>query len=816
MNLTDLNPAQRAAVEAGDGPVLILAGAGSGKTRVLTSRVAWLLEQRKAKPWEILALTFTNKAAKEMKERIGQLVGGGVGDMWVGTFHSIFARILRREAQFIGYGRNFTIYDADDQLKLVQDCMERLSLKSGQINPKRARSAISSAKNALQDPETFAAADSGFIHERISEIYREYSLQLRQANAMDFDDLLLKPIDLFRQHPDRLELYQDRFVYVLIDEYQDTNKAQFEVTRLLTGKRRNICVVGDDDQSIYGWRGADLGNILDFEKTWPHTQIFKLEQNYRSTETILEAAHAVVSRNASRHAKKLWTDKGRGDPIPVLVGEDETMEAALVCRRIVEHREQGGACRDVAVLYRTNAQSRALEEAFMRHGLRYQIVGGTRFYERREIKDLLAYLRLLVNPLDMVSLLRVVNTPRRGIGDASLHQARGIYARAGYSFLEGAALPELTAGLARGASARLADFARLIADMTALMESGKPTEVLELLLEQTRYLEHLEAEGPEGKPRVENVRELQTALHAYEENSELGLPGFLEEVALVADVDAWDDKEDHVTLMTVHSAKGLEFPVVFVTGLEEGLFPLAGPLDEPGQLEEERRLFYVAATRAMRRLYLCHARVRRRYGQAGGALPSSFLDLIPEGLLDRSAAGRLLGASGRSSWRARQGEWGGEVIVRPLGRSEVPGVSAVPAWQRSPQPGAPPPAAHPGFAGGELELEPGEARPRAAAQASPGRSARPKLGPDRERDALLNQYSPFRKALPVRDPSSQLAEIADPADLYPGATVLHETLGRGVVVHQTGFGGEMRISVRFESVGMKKLIARLARLRLIG
>jgi DNA helicase-2/ATP-dependent DNA helicase PcrA len=808
MNLDGLNPAQQDAVRATAGPVLILAGAGSGKTRVLTHRIAWLLEQRQARPWEILALTFTNKAAKEMAERISALVGGSVRDMWVGTFHSLFARMLRREAEHLGYGRNFTIYDTDDQLKIVHDCMERLSLKSSQLNPKRVRAAISSAKNAMLDPEAFTASDSGFVHERLADIYRDYAIQLRQANAMDFDDLLLKPIDLFRAHPDRLAVYQERFRYVLIDEYQDTNQAQFEVARLLAQAHNNICVVGDDDQSIYGWRGADLRNILDFETTWPGAQVFKLEQNYRSTETILEAAHAVVSRNQGRHPKKLWTQNGRGEPIPMLVGEDESLEAALVCRRILEHREQGGALRDVALLYRTNAQSRALEEAFMRHGLRYQIVGGTRFYERREIKDLLAYLRLLANPLDTVSLLRVINTPRRGIGDATVAQARALFQRAGLNFLEGVQRPELLAELGRGAPQRLAEFGKLIGDLTELATAGKPTEVLELLLEQTRYIEHLEAEGMEGKPRIENVRELQAALQHYEENSELGLAGFLEEVALVSDVDGWDDKEDHVTLMTVHSAKGLEFPVVFVTGLEEGLFPLAGALDDPAQLEEERRLFYVACTRAMRRLFLCYARVRRRYGQAGGAMPSSFLDIIPEDLVDRSAAGRLLGGGLRGGYREAQSSWdeGGKQAGRGMRRYDAEAASQ---WKPAVRVANPAPPPRPGFAGGELELDPEHTPP-------PARSGKPaKLGADRERDALLNQYSPFRKAEPVRDPSSQLAEIADPSDLYPGAVVLHETLGKGVVIHLTGFGGETRVSVRFESVGVKKLIARMAKLRLV-
>jgi len=633
VDLSTLNPAQRAAVECTEGAVLILAGAGSGKTRVLTTRVAWLLERGLAKPWQVLALTFTNKAAREMKERIGRLVGLGVDEMWVGTFHSVFARVLRREADFLGYARNFTIYDADDQLKLVKACMDRLQVSVNQLNPKRARAAISSAKNAMQGPEEFAALDSGFVHERLVEIYREYARRLREANAMDFDDLLVKPIELFERHPERLEVYRQRFRYVLIDEYQDTNRAQFEATRQLAGGHGNLCVVGDDDQSIYGWRGADISNILDFEQAWPGARIFKLEQNYRSTETILDAAHAVVSRNESRKPKKLWTDNGKGDPVRLLAAEDDAMEAAQVCRLVVAHREAGGSYRDCAVLYRTNAQSRALEDAFRRSGVRYQIVGGLRFYERREVKDVLAYLHLLVNPLDEIGLLRVLNYPRRGIGDASIQALQAAAAQARVPL--GELLPHAggVPGVSKSALPRIAEFHEQLERGRGRLEHEKASAVLADLLEAIHLFEALEGEGPEGVPRMENVRELQAALEDYEENSELGLAGFLEEVALVADVDSWDDREDHVTLMTVHSAKGLEFPLVFVTGLEEGLFPLAKAMESEHELEEERRLFYVGITRARRKLFLSYARMRRRFGDML-SIKSRFLDEVPSELVD--------------------------------------------------------------------------------------------------------------------------------------------------------------------------------------
>ncbi len=803
MDISQLNDAQQGAVRETEGAVLILAGAGSGKTRVLTNRIAWILAEGRAKPWQILALTFTNKAAREMKERIGHLVQAGLSDMWVGTFHSIFARILRREAEFIGYGRNFTIYDSDDQLKLIKDCMDRLQLKSGQLNPKRIRSNISAAKNAMLDPEAFLAQDSGFIHEQIAEVYREYAIQLKQANAMDFDDLLIRPIELFQQHPGRLEIYRDRFRYILIDEYQDTNRAQFEVTRLLAAPRNNICVVGDDDQSIYGWRGADISNILDFEESWPDVKVFKLEQNYRSTETILNAAHSVVSRNETRKPKKLWTRNGKGERIPILRGEDEGMEAALVCSRIRKHVEAGGTFKQCAILYRTNAQSRALEEACMRNGIRYQIVGGTRFYERREIKDLLAYLRMLVNPSDLMSLLRVINVPRRGIGGVTVDRLRLLAAQRSCTLEEALRIAGQAEGLGAAVAKRVTDFGAMLKRYRDTVDEKKPSELLEELIEEIGFIESLEAEGLEGVPRIENVRELQGAIQHYEENSELGLAGFLQEVALVSDVDGWNDQDDHVTMMTIHSAKGLEFPVVFVTGLEEGLFPLAGAMDDPSELEEERRLFYVAATRAMKHLYLCHADMRRRYGQAGGSIPSSFLDMIHPELLDRPRQESRLSMGGHFKDVIAGLDRGGfRPSVRP-GRDTNQRRGRVDRPQQA------------GFSGGELELDP----PAPSFNPKPRQGKPPKRESyeDKQRSALRDQYSPFRGGgMPDYENESQLPDLAQPTDLRPGTTVMHGKYGRGVVIHTVGFGGEMRVSVRFDSVGVKKMVARMAKLRLVG
>jgi DNA helicase II / ATP-dependent DNA helicase PcrA len=796
LDLSTLNPVQRQAVETTDGAVLILAGAGSGKTRVLTHRVAWMVSQGITRPWNILALTFTNKAAKEMKSRIQHLVGESVSDIWVGTFHSIFARILRQEADFIGYARNYTIYDSDDQLKLVKQCMDNLQISTNQINPRRIRTAISTAKNSMLDPDQFLAFDSGFVHEQIAEVYREYERRLREANSMDFDDLLLKPIELFKNHPERLAAYQHRFSHILIDEYQDTNKAQYEVSRMLAQTHGNLCVVGDDDQSIYGWRGADISNILDFEEHWSKAKVFKLEQNYRSTQIILEAAHSIVSHNESRKEKKLWTDNGRGDKISLLVGEDDKMEAAQISQNILEHVEKKGEFKDFAVLYRTNSQSRVIEDAFRRNNIRYQIVGGVRFYERREVKDLLAYLHFIANPKDTVALHRIVNYPRRGIGTASLKSLQAHAHVNRISVIDAIIISGSVPGVSRGASVKMMAFAEMIELYRLRMVDESPADVVDDLVNEIKLMETLEAEGPEGIPRMENVRELQDALTDYCENSELGLEGFLQEVALVADVDKWEDQEDQVTMMTVHSAKGLEFNQVFVTGLEDGLFPLAGVFDDTESMEEERRLFYVAATRARRKLFLTYANFRRRFGRTGGGLPSSFLELIPREILHSDAhLAASIFSKEETDFHDRVQRIRQDIGNRNRKQGYADNAGGTPQQSEAAR---------------QLAANPLPVVPQ-------GQQSRGKF--KSQTDAMMNKYSPFRSAgkQPAVDLSdSQEAEISDPADIYVSATVLHHKYGQGTVIHTVGFGGDMRVSVRFNSVGVKKMVARLAKLRVLG
>ena len=797
MDLTTLNPVQREAVQAVDGPVLILAGAGSGKTRVLTQRIAWLLDQGYCRPWQVLALTFTNKAAREMKERIAALVGQAVDEMWVGTFHSLFARILRREADLLGYDRQFSIYDSDDQLKLIKQCMEHLELSTNRVNPKGTRARISDAKNAMLDPDAFEAMDSGFVHEQLVSVYREYNRRLKQANAMDFDDLLLRPIDLFRQHPDRLSFYQNRFRYILIDEYQDTNAAQFEVTRLLASDHGNLCVVGDDDQSIYGWRGADIGNILGFEEHWPAARVFKLEQNYRSTETILNAAHAVVSQNEGRKDKKLWTDNGKGDPITLLAGDDEKGEAALVLQEVRKGMQKGRALSEYAVLYRTNAQSRALEEAFRRNAMRYQIVGGTRFYERREVKDVLAYLHLLTNPDDTISLTRVVNYPRRGIGDTSFKRLLTYAYQRRMNVTQLLSGADGVEGIGPKVARALESFSGLLSGLRQRLAGGEAViDVFDDLLEQIKLEEALLLEGPEGKDRLENVRELRSSLADYCENSDLGLPGFLEEVALVSDIDSWDDSGDHVTLMTAHAAKGLEFNTVFVTGLEEGLFPLGNSWENPDGLEEERRLFYVACTRARKELYLCHASWRRRFGGSGQpGVCSSFVDLIPEDLIEHGGSlqgGFFTGGRNRVSAAESQRDASSRDTNRRRRSADSQGLFA------------------------------GERKPRRTGsdQGPPPMRVGPKPVDTplrRSQEQLLNKYSPFRSGASGSvdyEGLSQEPEISDPDDIGIGSLVLHSKYGQGKVINRTGFGAETRFTVRFDSVGVKKMVAKFAKLRL--
>ena len=635
--LRDLNPAQRQAVTHDGGPLLIVAGAGSGKTRVLTHRIAHLIRARKVNPFSILAITFTNKAAGEMKERVGQLVGERLGGaMWVMTFHSACVRILRREGVRLGYKSTFTIYDDSDSERLIAYCLRDLDIDAKRFTPRTIKAAIGRAKDEMVDEEMFAARADNFFDKQVADVYQAYQARLRQAQAMDFDDLILNVVHLFRLFPDALAAYQDRFQHVMIDEFQDTNGAQFELARLLAQRDRNICVVGDADQSVYAFRGADFRNVLRFEDEFPDARVIVLEQNYRSTQTILDAANAVIDRNMMRKPKNLWSDQGAGVPITRFHAESEQDEAMYVARAIEQLREEDeGKYGDIAIFYRTNAQSRAIEEVFTRYGVPYRVIGSLRFYDRKEIKDAMAYLRLSINPSDEVSLKRVINTPKRGIGDQTVAVLERFAREAGLSISE--AVDEVDAiDLAQRARSAVGGFGSIMRVAREMAEANaSPAEVLQQVLDSSAYIAELEAEKTvEAQGRVENLQELVGVADAYvRDNPEGGVRGFLEQVALVSDADEVVDDEGAVTMMTLHIAKGLEFPVVFITGMEEGVFPHMRSMTDPGQLEEERRLCYVGITRAKERLFLTHAWSRSLWGGTNYNPPSRFLHEIPEHLV---------------------------------------------------------------------------------------------------------------------------------------------------------------------------------------
>ncbi len=638
--LADLNPQQRQAVTCPGGPLLVLAGAGSGKTRVLTHRVAWLVATGAARPHELLAITFTNKAANEMKERIETLLGPVARTMWISTFHAACARILRREAPLLGYESNFTIYDAADQVRLVRRCLKQLDYDVNRFPPKGVHAVISAAKNRLVGPEDFAEAVDGFFEETVARTYERYQKQLYANNAMDFDDLVMLTVQLFERFPERLEHYRQSFRHVLVDEYQDTNHAQYRLVNQLAGGHRNVCVVGDDDQSIYSWRGADIRNILDFEQDYPEATVIKLEQNYRSTQTILDAANSVVDNNRGRKQKRLWTDAHAGDPVQVVELEDEHAEARFLAGEIVRLQEQHGYTpSQIAVFYRVNAQSRVIEDMLVRYGIQYRVVGGTRFYERAEIKDALAYLLLVDNPADDVSFRRVVNAPKRGIGAATVATLEEAAATEGQHLLEAAAHAGDIPGLRPQAVKALKSFAALIEGLREKSESLPVAELLEEMLEASGYLAALAAERTiEAEGRMENLEELVGVATEFEQRVPGGsLGGFLQEISLYTDVDKLEAAEESVTLMTIHNAKGLEFPVVFIAGAEEGVFPHSRALDEQN-LEEERRLCYVGMTRAMKRLYFTYAETRNLYGSRHYNMASRFIDELPPELVEKHAA----------------------------------------------------------------------------------------------------------------------------------------------------------------------------------
>lgn len=743
-----LNPEQREAAEHVEGPVLVLAGAGSGKTRVLTTRIALLIDRHGVPIERIFAVTFTNRAAGEMKQRIGDLLGRDPAGLWIGTFHSLSARLLRREAERIGFSRSFTIYDEDDRLALVKRILEGLHRSPKLFPPRLVQSLVSAAKNRLQTADDLAAQAADPVAEVAAEVYRVLTARLRALNAMDFDDLMLHPLTLFREHPDRLEWYRRRFAFLLVDEFQDTNRAQYQLVRLLGGGHRNVFVVGDDDQSIYAWRGAEVRNMREFQRDFAGCRLVRLEENYRSSEVVLAAANAAIAPNQSRIGKTLRTRRRGGEPVTLVGAADERDEAEWIAGELARRRSAGDyTTGQMAVLYRTNAQSRALEDAFRRGGVPFRVVGSVSFYERREVKDLLAYLRLLVNANDDEAFLRAVAVPRRGVGDTTVALLRQAAAVRRGSLLEAAAAAAAIPGIRPNVREALGRFAELVATLRERAGAAPPAQVIEDLIEAIGYERVLQEEGPEGRDRWENVRELVASAAAWSEvveDDDGGTPlqRFLAEAALLSAHDISEGDETGVTLMTVHTAKGLEWPVVVVAGLEDGLFPLSRAVESAEGLEEERRLFYVGLTRAKDKVYLTYARSRRRGGELLPSLPSRFLEAMPPGILEERATSSLFAPR----WGADRGSW----------RHRPP-------------------------AGGWPQRAP---RPEPWAAAGTARPAPP----------------------PVEDLSQ------DAPRYVKGERVRHRRFGGGVIQGLTGVGKDLRVTVRFddEAVGSKQLLVAYA------
>jgi len=642
--LSSLNPVQREAVLHTEGPVLVVAGAGSGKTRILTHRIAHLIREKGVSPWAILAITFTNRAAGEMAERVEGLLGERVASgMWVLTFHSACTRILRREHAHLGIPSSFSIYDEGDTQRVIQMCVKEANLDPKRFPPRGIAAAIGKAKDHLLSPADVAMEAGGFYERAVADVYAAYQRRLQGAGALDFDDLIVRTVWLFRDHPEVLEHYQERFPYVLIDEYQDTNRAQYHLVNLLAAKHRNLCVVGDADQGVYSWRGATIQNLLDFERDYPDAAVFVLEQNYRSSQNILALANALIEHNLERQPKSLWTEARSGELVVRMRADDEHDEAWWVAGEVARLAdEEGYRYGDVAVFYRTNAQSRVLEDVFARAGMSYRVVGGQRYYERKEIKDALAYLRLLVNPADVISARRVVNAPKRGIGEATVAALEAFARDEELTFLEAGERADQIGVLGTRARGAVAGFVAIMDGLSRLLEEkGSVPRLVEAAFTDTGYLAELEAERTvEAEGRIENLKELVGVAAEFEARSPDGRLGeFLEQVALVTDQDEYEDEDSTVTLMTLHTAKGLEFPAVFIVGMEDGVFPHYRSMGDASQLEEERRLAYVGITRARERLYLCHAWSRNLFGASNYNPPSRFLGEVPEGLV-RMVEGR--------------------------------------------------------------------------------------------------------------------------------------------------------------------------------
>ena len=771
--LQGLNDQQMKAALHGEGPLLILAGAGSGKTRVLTNRIAWLISEKGINPWNILAITFTNKAAGEMRERVNALVDYGADAVWVATFHSTCARILRRFIENIGYRGNFTIYDSDDQKTLMKAVCKLLKIDTKVLKEKMILSRISSAKDRLIGPEEFSKeAGDDYESKRVAAAYTEYQKQLKQNNALDFDDLIMKTVELFEKTPEVLQMYQNRFQYIMVDEYQDTNYAQFKLVSLLAGKRRNLCVVGDDDQSIYRFRGADIRNILDFEKIYPDCTTIRLEQNYRSTQHILDAANAVIANNRNRKVKHLWTGNGSGKPVRRATFGSGFEEAEFIANDIRRRAALGEEkYSDFAILYRTNAQSRLLEEKLLMMNIPYRIVGGINFYARKEIKDLLSYLKTIDNGVDDLAVRRIINIPKRGIGDTSIARFMTYADVNGLSFFEALARAREIPGMGR-AAAKADDFVTLIRSLRTKAGILSVRELLEDVIDRTGYIRDLELEGTdEAKDRIQNIGELISKVAAYEQTQEEPtLSGFLEEVSLVADIDTVESGADRVLLMTLHSAKGLEFPHVYIAGMEEGLFPSFMSLsdyDSDGALEEERRLCYVGITRAMKELTLSSAASRMIRGQVQFARPSRFLEEIPDDLVEEISSGGWTGRS-RADEYARTGA--------SLGTGA-------------------------GDAAHSYMQESFERRPFGASQTAAG-----KTGYIKAKEAFS------QKAF---DPSAYKVKKADALDYGVGDRVSHVKFREGTVLKIEERPKDYEVTVEFDKAGVKKMYAAFAKLRKI-
>ena len=759
-----LNEPQREAVYHTDGPLLILAGAGSGKTRVLTHRIAYLIGERGVDAWNILAITFTNKAAEEMRQRVDNLVGFGAKSVWVSTFHSACVRILRRFIDRLGYENHFTIYDTDDQKTLIKEVCRKVDVDTKVFKERSLLSAISSAKNEMILPDEFELNAGGdFAKMKIAKVYREYEAQMRANNALDFDDLLVKTVQLLQTQPDVLESYQERFRYIMVDEYQDTNTVQFQLVSLLAGKYKNLCVVGDDDQSIYKFRGANIRNILDFEHEFPDAKVIKLEQNYRSTGNILNAANSVIANNRGRKEKSLWTENGEGELIRLRQFDTAFDEADFIGEDIKNAVRQGGSYNDSAVLYRTNAQSRLLEEKFIAMNIPYKIVGGVNFYARREIKDLLAYLKTIDNGRDDVAVRRIINVPKRGIGLTTINRIQESATERGIGFYEALLAPGLIAGVGRSAT-KLDSFAALIEYFKTLAEEMNITDLLQEVIEKTGYVESLENEDKEeAKTRKENIDELISKAATYEESCQdkdekATLSGFLEEVALVADIDSLDEDQEYVVLMTLHSAKGLEFPRVYLAGMEDGLFPgyMSINAGDREELEEERRLCYVGITRAEQELTLTSARRRMVHGETQYNPMSRFVKEIPRELLD-------------------------------TGNKKFTQETEMPAQQNT------------------------YARAREAFRAQAFAGALGGMTPAKNQGA--GKPLTGSQALASLQKGSQLAAGGNgPLGYEVGDRVRHVKFGEGTVTDIKEGGRDHEVTIEFDSVGTRKMFAKFARL----